>query len=96
MINDSYLEIHDDIIVIGVMYKYRLQLNMANYIYLASVADFKHHLYFLSKIITPDVFIEYLREWEAFIMLNRVVGQKKTVSLMKATHYYKERTEAKL
>ena len=53
MINDSYLEIHDDIIVIGVMYKYRLQLNMANYIYLASVADFKHHLYFCQRSSHP-------------------------------------------
>lgn len=94
---NSYAIVHSDgIIEIGISGQYRLKLHMLGYAQRASVSDFKHHLYFLSKCIMPEVFMEYLDEWRAFICLNLPCGSKKNASLLKALAYYIERTEPKL
>lgn len=86
----------DGIIEIGIYGQYRLKLHMLGYAQRARVSDFKHHLYFLSKCIMPEVFMEYLDEWRAFICLNLPCDSKKNAGLLKALAYYIERTEPKL
>lgn len=66
---DSYLiePDEDNIITIGVWGLYRLRLNMYAYAEQARISDFKHHLVFLNKIITRDVFKAYLMAWYFFL-----------------------------
>lgn len=90
---DSYLiePDEDDIITIGVWGLYRLRLNMYAYAEQARISDFKHHLVFLQKIITRDVFKAYLMEW-FFFLSNRCSSDfQKTRRLKEILMQYAEK-----
>ena len=90
---DSYLiePDEDGIITIGVWDWYRLRLHMEGFAQQARVADFKHHIVFLQRIIARDVLNDYLIEWMVFLTRTDWVDLQKSRRLLKVLTDFAEK-----